>query len=76
VTADLVQRIWQHRGKLVAGLTKRYGVPQLAWFETHDDIMEAIKRDKQLKEWKRARKIEPVQAKNPHWRDLYDDICR
>ena len=51
-------------------------MPQLAWFETHDDIMEAIKRDKQLKEWKRARKIEPVQAKNPHWRDLYDDICR
>ena len=76
VTSDLVQRVCQHREHLVAGFTKTYAVDQLVWFETHEDIMAAITREKQIKEWKRIWKIELIQKSNPHWRDLYDDICR
>jgi putative endonuclease len=75
VTADLIQRVWQHREHCVPGFTTKYSVDQLVWFETHEDIMEAITREKQIKEWKRAWKIELIQKDNPHWRDLYDDIC-
>jgi putative endonuclease len=76
VTADLLQRVWQHREKTADGFTKRYGVTQLVWYEVHDDIMAAITREKQLKEWKRAWKIELIQKTNPYWRDLFEDICR
>jgi putative endonuclease len=76
VTADLLQRVWQHREKIEDGFTKRYGVTQLVWYEVHEDIMAAITREKQLKEWKRAWKIELIQKTNPYWRDLFEDICR
>lgn len=75
VTSDLVWRVWQHRAHCVAGFTARYGVDQLVWYETHGDILAAITREKQLKEWKRAWKIALIQKTNPHWRDLFDDIC-
>jgi putative endonuclease len=74
VTSDLVRRVWQHREGLVAGFTKTYGVKRLVWFETHGDIIAAITREKQLKKWKRAWKIELIQSVNPEWRDLYDDF--
>lgn len=54
VTSDLIKRVWQHREKFVAGFTNKYAVDQLVWYEVHGDIMEAIKREKQLKEWRRA----------------------
>jgi putative endonuclease len=76
VTSDLLARLWQHREKIGEGFTKQYNVTQLVWYEAHEDIMAAIKREKQLKEWKRVWKIELIQKTNPHWRDLFDDICR
>jgi putative endonuclease len=72
VTSDLVRRVWQHREGLAPGFTKTYGVKRLVWFETHGDIIAAITREKQLKKWKRAWKIELIQSVNPEWRDLYD----
>ena len=75
VTSDLVKRVWEHRGEFVGGFTKQYGVKHLVWYEMHEDIMAAITREKQLKEWKRAWKIELIQKANPHWRDLFSDIC-
>ena len=74
VTSDLLARLWQHREKMAEGFTKRYNVTQLVWYEAHEDIRAAIKREKQLKEWKRVWKIELIQKTNPHWRDLFDDI--
>jgi putative endonuclease len=74
VTSDLVRRIWQHREGFVAGFTKTYGVKRLVWLETHGDIMAAITREKQLKKWKRAWKIQLIQSINPEWRDLYEDF--
>lgn len=75
VTADLVRRVSQHRERTADSFTKKYAITQLVWYEVHEDIMEAIKREKQLKEWKRAWKIELIQKANPRWRDLFDEIC-
>lgn len=74
VTSDLIKRVWQHRQGLADGFTKKYRVKQLVWFETHGDIMEAIRREKILKKWRRSSKIDLIQKGNPYWRDLYDDI--
>ena len=74
VTSDLVQRIWQHRQGLVEGFTQRYGVHMLVWFEQHATMLDAIAREKRIKEWKRAWKLELIETDNPRWRDLYDDL--
>ena len=74
VTSDLVQRIWQHRQGLVEGFTQRYGVRMLVWFEQHATMLDAIAREKRIKEWKRAWKLELIETINPRWRDLYDDL--
>lgn len=59
---------------MIAGFTKQYGVKQLVWFEFHADMPTAIAREKAIKEWKRAWKIELIEASNQFWRDLYEDI--
>ena len=74
VTSDLVQRIWQHRQGLVEGFTQRYGAHMLVWFEQHATMLDAIAREKRIKEWKRAWKLELIETNNPRWRDLYDDL--
>ncbi|KQY05902.1 hypothetical protein ASD28_06530 [Massilia sp. Root133] len=74
VTSDLVKRVWQHREGLAEGFTKRYRVKMLVWYEIHADIMEAIRREKQIKKWDRSWKVEPIQKTNPRWCDLYADI--
>jgi len=74
VTSDLVKRVWQHRGGLADGFTKQYGVKNLVWYEIHTEIAEAIRREKQIKKWHRAWKVELIQQSNPVWRDLYADI--
>ena len=74
VTSNLVKRIWQHKNNLTAGFTARYGVRQLVYFELCDDMLSAISREKQIKGGSRRRKLELIEAMNPQWRDLYDDI--
>ncbi len=74
VTSNLVQRIWQHKNDLVAGFTQRYAVHTLVWHEVHETMESAITREKALKRWKRAWKIELIERDNPSWRDLYDDL--
>jgi putative endonuclease len=76
VTSDLIKRAWQHREALAEGFTKKYDVKQLVWYEVHNDVNAAITREKQIKKWNRAWKIEMIQEKNPQWRDLYEDIAR
>ncbi len=75
VTADLIRRTYQHREGLIAGFTKEYGVKQLVWYEIHDDIMQAITREKQIKEWKRHWKLRLIHGFNPQWRDLFLDLA-
>ena len=74
VTSDLVKRIWEHRSDLVDGFTKRYGVHCLVYFELHSDMYEAIRREKQIKKWNRAWKIELIEKANSQWHDLWPTI--
>ncbi len=74
VTSDLVQRVWQHKNDLGQGFTRRYRVHTLVWYETHATMESAITREKAIKEWKRAWKLELIESANPEWRDLYEEI--
>ena len=69
-TSDLSGRVHQHRESLIKGFTSRYGVSRLVYYEGFDDMITAITREKQLKKWNRAWKIELVEARNPDWDDL------
>jgi putative endonuclease len=75
VTNDLVRRVYEHKEKLLPGFTSRYGVRRLVWFETYDDPRTAIQREKEIKKWRRAWKIELIQKENPDWKDLYPQIA-
>lgn len=74
VTRDLVRRMYEHREGLADGFTRRYGIKRLVWFDSTGDVLAAIAREKQLKDWKRAWKIELIERSNPDWRDLYPSI--
>jgi putative endonuclease len=74
VTSDLVQRIWQHKSDLVEGFTKEHQVHSLVYFELFEDMLSAIAREKQLKKWNRAWKLELIEEKNPNWDDLWETI--
>jgi putative endonuclease len=74
VTGNLVKRVWEHKQNFGEGFTSRYRVHALVYFEMHRDIAEAIRREKQLKKWKRSWKIELIEKTNPEWRDLWHDI--
>mgnify|MGYP001545001746 CR=1 FL=1 len=75
VTSDLLQRAWQHRSDEVEGFSKRYGVHRLVYFEMHHDMASAITREKQIKKWRRAWKLNLIEADNPSWTDLWQTIC-
>ena len=75
VTSDLCKRVSQHRLGEVAGFTQKYGVKTLVWFELHDDMEEAILREKRIKKWRRAWKVKLIKEKNPTWRDLFEELC-
>jgi len=62
------------RTMYLKGFTKEYGVHMLVWFEVHDDMENAIIREKRLKKWNREWKLRLIEEKNPEWRDLYDSI--
>jgi len=72
VTNDLERRVSEHRNGEAQGFTKRYGVQRLVWYEAHGDINEAIARETRIKGWRRAWKIELIEAENPDWVDLYE----
>jgi putative endonuclease len=74
VTSDLIKRIWQHKEKLVEGFTKKYNADKLAYYEVFDSIQEAIKREKQLKNWRREWKLDLIRSQNPEFKDLYPEI--
>ncbi|MDR3491320.1 MAG: GIY-YIG nuclease family protein [Gammaproteobacteria bacterium] len=74
VTSDIVKRVWQHKSGVTKGFTSKYKVNQLVYYELHSDIMEAIKREKNIKAWKRIWKLSLIEEKNPTWDDLYNSI--
>jgi putative endonuclease len=74
VTSDLVKRTYEHKNDMVDGFTKDYKVHDLVYYETTNDITSAITREKQLKKWKRAWKIELIEKSNSEWKDLYPSL--
>jgi putative endonuclease len=76
VTSDIAKRVWEHKCKAVPGFAARHGVDRLVWFESHDSAEAAIRREKQIKEWKRAWKISLIESDNPHWLDLFPSLSR
>jgi putative endonuclease len=75
VTSNLIKRVYQHKNDLVEGFTRRYKVHRLVWYETHESWESAIKREKQIKKWKRAWNLIIIEKSNPSWDDLYEAIC-
>jgi putative endonuclease len=75
MTADLVRRVWEHRIKAIPGFAVRYGADRLVWYEQHASMEAAFVRERQIKKWKRAWKIQLIEADNPQWIDLYPSIA-
>ena len=74
VTSDLMGRIHQHRTGALPGYTERRDIKRLVWFERHDDIEAAIRREKTIKRWPRQWKFNVIEACNPDWLDLAEEL--
>ena len=74
VTGELARRIHDHREGLLEGFSQQYRTSKLVFYETFPDSRSAISREKQLKGWRRERKVMLIEKQNPHWNDLYEQI--
>ncbi|MBI2719433.1 MAG: GIY-YIG nuclease family protein [Rhizobiales bacterium] len=74
VTSNLPRRAYEHREGLVPGFTSRYGLTRLVYYEIFAMVVDAIRREKTIKHWPRAWKVNLIEAMNPEWRDLYDEL--
>jgi putative endonuclease len=74
VSGRLVERIYEHKHGLADGFTKKYRLHSLVWYECYEQPIPAIEREKQLKRWSRIKKIRLIEAVNPTWRDLYQEL--
>ena len=75
VASNLAKRVYQHKNKLVSGFTAKYNVNKLVYYEIYEDIIEAIKREKQIKGGSRQDKINLITKNNPNYKDLYNKIA-
>jgi putative endonuclease len=73
VTNDLERRVFEHKHKLVRGFTAKYDVDRLLYFESTSNVLAAIAREKEIKGWRRSRKIALIESVNPSWQDLSSD---
>lgn len=76
VTNDLVRRVYEHKNNLVKGFTSENNIKMLVYYEVHNDIEEAIKKEKLVKKWKRSIKMQAIERMNPDWEDLYYTITK
>jgi putative endonuclease len=74
VTSQLLQRVYQHKSKLILGFTNKYNLNKLVYFEKFETMYDAITREKQLKNWRRAWKENLIEQINPNWLDLSKDL--
>ena len=73
ITNDLKRRVYQHKNKLIEGFTKKYNITRLAYFEETNDVNAAIAREKEIKGWRRSKKIALITSMNPKWQDLAEN---
>ncbi|WP_029934404.1 GIY-YIG nuclease family protein [Sphingomonas sp. UNC305MFCol5.2] len=76
VTADIAQRVWQHRNRTGSRFTTEHEIFHLVYVEFHEEIEDAIVREKRIKKWRRAWKVALIEESNPDWRDLWFDLNR
>lgn len=76
VTSNILQRASQHKNKIISNFPSKYNCTNLVYYETYDDMENAIAREKQIKAGSRKKKIELIEKSNPDWRDLYDQIIQ
>ena len=74
VTSDLVRRLYEHRNHLIEGFTDKYNVTKVLYYEGFNSIDDAIHREKQLKGWRREKKMLLIKGFNPEFNDLYDTL--
>ena len=74
VTNDLLNRVSQHKNKLNDGFTKKYNIEKLVYYEIGENVESAIFREKQIKSYRRQKKIDLINSMNPDWRDLYKEL--
>lgn len=74
MTSDLARRVEEHRQHLVPGFTSRYDITRLVWYEVTDSALAAISREKEIKGWRRSKKVALVESVNPDWKDLADTV--
>ncbi len=74
VTNDLARRVFEHKGKFVAGFTNKYNLHKLVYYEQTRDVISALEREKQIKGLLRIKKIAPIETVNPNWNDLADEL--
>jgi putative endonuclease len=75
VTNDLSRRVGEHKAQIVSGFTSRYGLTRLVYYEEYGSILEARNRERAVKHWRRAWKIQLIEQMNPTWRDLYGELA-
>ena len=73
MTANLTARVWKHRNGVFDGFSKQYGCTRLVWYQRFVWVTSAIRREKQIKEWKRDWKLNLIEGANPEWLDLAAD---
>jgi putative endonuclease len=74
MTNNLIRRVYEHKEKMIDGFTKKYNCTKLVYYEIFNDPYNAIAREKQIKAGSRKKKIDLINAMNPKWKDLYDDL--
>ncbi len=74
VTNDLIRRVMEHKEKITKGFTSKYGVDKLVYYESFDNIKDAIKRESNIKAWKRKWKLELIEEDNKEWKDLFYEL--
>jgi putative endonuclease len=74
VTNNLIRRVYEHKNKLISGFTSKYNVNKLVYYESFPSVFDAIKREKEIKGWKRKKKVTLINSFNPEWKDLYEEL--
>ena len=74
VTNDIIRRIFEHKQKIDNGFAEKYGLDKLVYFESTNDVNDAIAREKQIKGWRREKKVALINESNPNWKDLFVDM--
>jgi putative endonuclease len=73
ITSNLERRVYQHKNKVFEGFTKKYDVTRLVYCEVYHYVRDAIAREKQIKKWRRRKKLDLIESQNPKWRDLSEE---